>query len=127
MTSRLRWLKLSGKTEGNIAMAHLIHKHIGLKGPIETKVVCFSRLLKWLRSLYGKQFGPRSTLFASILNSSVMLGNYLQQTTSADDFSRQHFQMHFFLGALRVDVIKPVFGVSDKARLKPISLATDTS
>ena len=25
-----------------------------------------------------------STLFASILNSSVMLGNYLQQTTSAD-------------------------------------------
>ena len=34
-----------------------------------------------------------STLFASILNSSVMLGNYLQQTTSADAF---------FLGALRV-------------------------
>ena len=26
-----------------------------------------------------------STLFASILNSSVMLGNYLQQTNSADD------------------------------------------
>ena len=26
-----------------------------------------------------------STLFASILNSSVMLGNYFQQTTSADD------------------------------------------
>ena len=25
-----------------------------------------------------------STLFASILNSSVMLGNYLQQTTLAD-------------------------------------------
>ena len=25
-----------------------------------------------------------SILFASILNSSVMLGNYLQQTTSAD-------------------------------------------
>ena len=37
-----------------------------------------------------------SMLFASILNSSVMLGNYLQQTTSDD------FQMHFFLGALRV-------------------------
>ena len=30
--------------------------------------------------------GP--TLFASILNSSVMLGNYLQQTTSADDIFR---------------------------------------
>ena len=26
----------------------------------------------------------RSTLFASLLNSSVMSGNYLQQTTSAD-------------------------------------------
>ena len=26
-----------------------------------------------------------STLFASILNLSVMLGNYLQQTTLADD------------------------------------------
>ena len=31
-------------------------------------------------------------LFASILNSSVKLGNYLQQTTSADVI----FQMHFF-------------------------------
>ena len=32
-----------------------------------------------------------STLFASILNSSVMLGNYLQQTTSAEDFFRCNF------------------------------------
>ena len=32
-----------------------------------------------------------STLFASILNSSVMLGNYLQQTTSADDIFRCNF------------------------------------
>ena len=29
-----------------------------------------------------------STLFASIVNSSVILGNYLQQTTSADDIFR---------------------------------------
>ena len=29
-----------------------------------------------------------STSFASILNLSVMLGNYLQQTTSADDIFR---------------------------------------
>ena len=42
----------------------------------------------------------RSTLFASILNSSVMLGNFLQQTTSA---GRRRFLMHFFLGALRVN------------------------
>ena len=32
-----------------------------------------------------------STLLASILNSSVMLGNYLQQTTSADDIFRYIF------------------------------------
>ena len=35
------------------------------------------------------------TQFASILKSSVMLGNYLQQTTSADDI----FSCIFFLGA----------------------------
>ena len=36
-----------------------------------------------------------STLFASIVNSSVMLGNYLQQMASADDILRCVF---FFLG-----------------------------
>ena len=34
-----------------------------------------------------------STLFASLLNSSVMQGNYLQQTTSAGDI----FRCIFFL------------------------------
>ena len=34
-----------------------------------------------------------STLFASILNSLAMLGDFF----AADDFSRRHFQMHFFL------------------------------
>ena len=43
-----------------------------------------------------------STLFASILNSSVMLGNYF--IFAAADFSRRHFQIHFFLGALRVKI-----------------------
>ena len=33
-----------------------------------------------------------SKLFASILNSSVMLGNYLQQMTSADDTLRIYFE-----------------------------------
>ena len=28
------------------------------------------------------------TLFATVLNASVLLGNYLQQTTSADDIFR---------------------------------------
>ena len=35
-----------------------------------------------------------SALFASVLNSSVTFGNYLQQTTFSDEF---------FLGALRVN------------------------
>ena len=35
-----------------------------------------------------------SMLFASILNLNVM------QLFAADDFSRRHFHMHFFLGAL---------------------------
>ena len=42
-----------------------------------------------------------SMLFASILNLSVMLGNCLQQTTSADVI----FQIRFFLGALRVKAL----------------------
>ena len=77
-----------------------------LNEPIATKVVCFSRLLKCLRNLYGKSVDPDqtvpigavcygSTLLASILNSSVMLGNYLQQTISADDIFRCIFSWRF--------------------------------
>ena len=36
-----------------------------------------------------------STLFASLLNSSIMLGNYLQQTTSTDDIFRCIFSWRF--------------------------------
>ena len=36
-----------------------------------------------------------STLFASILNSSVMLGNYLQQTTSVEEIFRCIFYLAF--------------------------------
>ena len=75
-----------------------------LHAPIAAKDVCFFRLLKCLRSLCGKQCGPRSDcsigavcsgsmLFASGLNLSLMLGNYLQQTTSADNI----FRCIFFL------------------------------
>ena len=42
-----------------------------------------------------------SLLFASILNSSEMLGNYLQQTATADNI----FRCIFFLSAFRVNVI----------------------
>ena len=39
-----------------------------------------------------------STLFVSLLNSPLMLGNYLHQTTSANEIFRC-----IFLGALRVN------------------------
>ena len=61
-----------------------------LNAPVATKVVWFSRLLKCLRSLFGKPIGAVCswfTLFASMLNSSVMLGIYLQQTTFSEVFS----------------------------------------
>ena len=41
-----------------------------------------------------------SMLFASILNSSVVLGKLF----AADDFSRRLFQIHFFHGDLRVKI-----------------------
>ena len=67
-----------------------------LKAPIIKKVLCFSRLLKCLISFYDKSVDPDQTvpigtvcsgftLFAFMLNLSVMLDNYLQQTISADD------------------------------------------
>ena len=74
-------------------------------------VVCFSRLLKCLRSLYGKQCGPRSdcsysgsTLLASILNLSVMLDNYLQRTTSAEDI----FRCISFLGTMNSETLDEI-------------------
>ena len=48
-----------------------------------------------------------STLFASILNSSVLLGNYLQQTTSADDIFR-----YIFPGALRASLTISILQLS---------------
>ena len=54
-----------------------------------------------------------STLFASILNLSVMLGNYLQQTISEDDI----FRCIFFLGALRGNHDIRVLGDGDETVL----------
>ena len=83
-----------------------------LNAPIATKVVCFSRLLKCLRSLYGKQCGPRSdccyrsSLFCvnAVCFYTYFVSN-VRQLFAADDFSRRHFQMHFFLGALRFKML----------------------
>ena len=49
-----------------------------------------------------------STLFASILNLSVMLGNYLQQMTSADDI----FKCIIFLGPLRNKLLESIVPLS---------------
>ena len=61
-----------------------------LNAPVATKVVCFSRLLKFLRSLYGKQWTQirgavcsGSTLFASILR---FVSNVRQLFTTDDIF-----------------------------------------
>ena len=59
-----------------------------------------------------------STLFASILNLSVMLGNYLQQTTSADNI----FRCIFFLAALRD---KYLVGISGRKVKKNECLQAD--
>ena len=62
-------------------------------------------------SVYPDQTAPigavcsGSTLFTSILDSSVMLGNYLQQPTSADDI----FRCIFFFGALRINKVCAIF------------------
>ena len=37
-----------------------LESSLTLNAPISAKVICFSRLLKCLRSLYGKQYGARS-------------------------------------------------------------------
>ena len=58
-----------------------------------------------------------STLFASILNSSLMLGNYLQQTTSADDI----FRCIFFLGALRVNITLKLHFWHEKVKILSLS------
>ena len=75
-----------------------------LNVPIATKVVCFflsAEMFKKPMANSGEldQTAPIGavcsgfTLFASILISSVMLGNYLQQTTSAEDIFRCIFFM----------------------------------
>ena len=48
------------KTEQVLKVVFFTLYLLTLNAPIATKVVCFSCLLKCLRSLYGKQCGPRS-------------------------------------------------------------------
>ena len=76
--------------------------HLTLNAPIATKVVCFSRLLKCLRSLYGKQCGPksdcsyRSSLFwvHAVCFYTQFISN-VRQLFAADDSSRRLQQTTF--------------------------------
>ena len=45
---------------GGITIVNILIHQLALNRPIATKFVCFSHLLKCLRSIYGKQCGPRS-------------------------------------------------------------------
>ena len=107
----------------NTALLSVIDRHarvltlrctvLNLNAPIAAKVVCFSRLLKCLKSLYGKQCGPRtdcsyrSSLFwVHTVCFYTLFPSNARQLFAADGFSRQHFQMHVFLGALRVKVTR---------------------
>ena len=105
--------KTSGSVAGfladstNLQFKEIFTRILTLNAPITTKAVCFSRLLKCFRSLYGKQCGPRSDCSYSLLwvHAVCFYTKFISNVTqlfAADDFSRRHFQMHFFLGALRV-------------------------
>ena len=54
--------------------SELLRTRLTFNAPIATKVICFSRLLKCLRSLYGKQCGPRSDCKQSDLGSRYLQG-----------------------------------------------------
>ena len=53
------------------------------------------------------QTAPKSSpLWVQAVFFDNLLVNNVRQLFAADDFSRRHFQMHFFLGAVRVKQAK---------------------
>ena len=75
-----------------VFLSHSLYNYkyleLTLKAPITTNVISFSHLLKCLRNLFDKQCRPRPEqsyldprCLLLYLNLSVMLGNYLQQTS----------------------------------------------
>ena len=64
-----------------------------LNAPIATKVSAFFICWNVQEAFLANRVDPEFTLFASILNSSVILGNHLQQATSAENI----FRCIFFL------------------------------
>ena len=62
---------------------------------------------------------PDQTVEQSVLGPSCLLLYLIhQQLFAADDFSRRHFQMHFFLGALRVKSFNLIYGKITSTMLK---------
>ena len=82
-------------TTTSLSVTYLI-----LKAPIATKCVCFSRkalcqtVWTLIRLLYKQSILSFYCLLL-YLNSSFMFGNYLQQTTLADDISDAFFSWRF--------------------------------
>ena len=78
-----------------------------LKAPIATKVPA-SRLQKCLRSLYDSVNPDQTAPIGAVWSGSILFASILKfvskvrQLLAADDLSRRHFQMHFFLAALRI-------------------------
>ena len=86
-----------------------------LNEPIATKVVCFffssSDMFKkplWQTVWTQIRLLLRSSLFwvQAVCFYTLFVTN-VRQLFAADDFSRRHFQMHFFLGDLRVNSLSP--------------------
>ena len=128
LLSTIGLLKVKGKAWkiASIVTCFLSCKYqeiLSLMSKSQQKLSAFSRLLKCLRSLYGKQCGPRtdcsyrSTLFAFILNLSVMLGNYFQQTTSADDIFRCIFSWR-----IKGELLFIQFNVCDFVQFHPSTI-----
>ena len=89
------------------------HRNLVRFPKFNPKVFCFSRLLTCLRSLCVKQCGPRSdcsyrsSLFFwvhAVCFFTYFVSN-VRKLFAADDFSRRHFQMHFFLDSLRFKLL----------------------
>ena len=68
-----------------------------------------------LYSKFKNEFGVRSSLFwvHAVCFYTKFVSN-VRQLFAADDFSRRHFQMHFFfLGALRVNCLLALLHAND--------------
>ena len=64
------------------------------------------------------QTAPNGAVYSgSTLFASVLFVSNVRQLFAADDFSRRHFQVHFFLGALRANTsLEPSPQVSLKGK-----------